>query len=106
MCAEPARVNWVVGHQRFETGDALLEDISTAGACVQMDEAIPVGSSIRVAFRGEWFDGKVRYCIAREFGYFIGVKFAVETPWSREKALPAHLINPEAITLSMTPVLR
>lgn len=98
LCAELARVNWTVGNEAFETKDALLEDISTLGGCVQMEQPVPVGSAIVVTFNGERFSGKVRYCLSGEFGYYVGVKFADGNPWSKDLAMPAHLTNLERVS--------
>ena len=103
MCAELARVNWIVGLQRFETSEAVLEDISTLGGCVQLEEPIEVGTVVMLTFRGERFNGKVRYCVAGEFGHFIGIKFAADSPWSQDLALPAHLTNLETVKLQLPP---
>lgn len=101
LCAELARVNWTIGADRHETGEAILEDICHTGGCVQLEEPIPVGSVVMLTFRGQRFDGRVRYCVAGEFGYFIGIKFAADTPWSTDLAVPAHLTNLDTVTLQM-----
>ena len=64
MCAELARVNWMVGQERFDTAEAVLEDISALGGCVQVEQPIPIGCVVMLTFRGERFNGRVRYCIA------------------------------------------
>ena len=87
----------MVGEERHETTEALLEDISALGGCVQVEQPIPVGTVIMLTFRSERFNGRVRYCLRGEFGYFIGIKFAPETPWSQDLARPAHLTKIEAI---------
>lgn len=94
----------MVGPDRHQTEEAILEDICATGGCVQLEELIAVGSVIMVTFRGQRFDGRVRYCVAGEFGYFIGVKFAADTPWSQDLAVPAHMINLEAVTMQMPPL--
>lgn len=101
LCAELARVSWMVGPDRHQTEEAILEDICATGGCVQLEEPIPVGSVIMVTFRGQRFDGRVRYCVSGEFGYFIGVKFAADTPWSRDLAVPDHMINLETVTMQI-----
>ena len=98
MCADLVRVNWMVGDQRFQTAEAVLEDISATGGCVQMEQPIPTGSVIVLSIGGERFNGRVRYCVSREFGFFVGVKFAADTEWSVHTAVPAHLTNLDAVT--------
>lgn len=99
-CAQLARVNWMVGQERFETAEAVLEDISPMGGCIQLEQPVPVGSVIMLTFRGERFNGRVRHCVAGEFGYFVGVKFAPDNTWSQNLALPAHLTNLDTVATS------
>lgn len=101
LCAELARVNWMAGQERHQTDEAILEDICSTGGCVQLEQPISIGSVIMLTFRGQQFDGKVRYCVAGEFGFFIGIKFAADTPWSQHLAVPAHLTNLETVTMTM-----
>lgn len=97
MCAELIRVNWTVGDQRFQTTEAMLEDISACGGCVQMDQPIPVGCSVMLTIGGERFSGRVRYCVSREFGYFVGVRFEEDDAWSVHSVIPAHLTDMTAM---------
>jgi hypothetical protein len=97
MCAELVRVNWMVGEERFETAEAVLEDISSTGGCVQMEQAVPTGAVIMLSIGGQRFNGRVRYCVSREFGFFVGIKFAADTVWSQDLAMPAHLTNMEMV---------
>jgi len=102
MCAELVRVNWMVGEERFQTAEAVLEDISATGGCVQVEEAIPTGSIIMLTIGGERFNGRVRYCVSREFGFFVGIKFAADDIWSAERATPAHLTNMDIVARQST----
>ncbi len=72
---------------------ALLEDIAASGACLQLEEAIPVGTQVRWAN----FRGTVRYCIYREIGYFAGVEFHAATRWSTSEYKPQHLLDPRRL---------
>jgi hypothetical protein len=103
MCAELARVSWTVDRQPFETSEAILEDISALGGCVQLEVPVPVGTAIMLIFHSERFHGRVRYCVAGEFGYFIGIKFAPDSPWSQDLASPAHLTNLETVKNLLPP---
>jgi hypothetical protein len=104
LCAELARVNWVIGQQHFETTEAVLEDIAAQGGCVQLEEPIDVGTAVVLTFGDERFNGRVRYCVAGEFGYFVGIKFAQENPWSQDLALPAHLTNLATVRSETPPI--
>jgi len=39
------------------------------------------------------FTGRVRYCVYREIGYFVGVEFEPESRWSKETYQPQHLLD-------------
>ena len=80
-----------VGRTRKATG--LLEDISTSGACLQMETAVPLEAEIHWESPQQAFIGRVRYCVYREIGYFVGVQFGPETKWSEKKYRPQHLLD-------------
>jgi hypothetical protein len=46
LCADLVRVDWLAGSRAAE---AVLEDISALGACVQVEEFIPPGSAISIS---------------------------------------------------------
>jgi hypothetical protein len=116
LCADLVRVDWLAGGgesggSEFRTVEAVLEDISTQGACVQVEERIPLGATIAISadFRGAdsapngsrqegvkdaaRFCGHVSYCAYRDYGYFVGIRFSDETKWSSRVFEPQHLTN-------------
>src|ERR1700677_1632426 len=111
MCADLVRVDWLAGRGEEGEGEcrtveAVLEDISTLGACVQVEEQIPLGSAILISARSEsvssvprgagesaQFSGHVSYCPYRDYGYFVGIRFSDETHWSNVIYEPRHLTN-------------
>ncbi len=86
--------------------EAILEDISALGACVQVEDRIPLGSAISIsAHQGGGdsggcarFSGYVSYCEYRDFGYFVGIRLSDETPWSTRAFEPEHLTNLAAMS--------
>jgi hypothetical protein len=38
--------------------------------------------------------GKVKYCVFREIGYFLGIEFEAGSRWSRNDFRPQHLLDP------------
>ena len=75
LCADMIDVRWKArlgGEQRIM---AILEDISSSGACLQVEEPIPLGVEIHWDQSPQEFQGYVRYCVYREIGYFVGVEF-------------------------------
>jgi hypothetical protein len=90
--------------------EAVLEDISTRGACVQVEERIPLGATILISAlisagstpngcrEPARFSGHVSYCAYRDYGYFVGVRFAEETKWSSVVFEPQHLTDLAALS--------
>jgi PilZ domain len=61
LCADLLGVRWVEeGRTRIEA--ATLEDISTHGVCLQIENAIPVGTPVSIYYRTGKYRGKVKYC--------------------------------------------
>lgn len=98
LCADLIRVDWLDGEDEFQTIEALLEDISSYGGCVQVEKPIPLGATMMITIAESQFTGSVCYCVHREFGYFVGVRFSDENTWSKETAEPDHLFNPQQLT--------
>jgi hypothetical protein len=113
LCAELVTVDWVAAEAEFESGkgsdaprivEAVLEDISALGACVQVEDRIPLGAAISISAHhggdsvGARFSGYVSYCEYRDFGYFVGIRLSDETPWSTGAFEPEHLTNLAAMS--------
>lgn len=99
LCADMVRVDWLKGEDEFCTVEALLEDISALGGCVQVEDAIPLGSTLMLSIGEASFTGSVCYCVYREYGYFVGVRFSEDNQWNSETVVPNHLFNPQEILL-------
>jgi hypothetical protein len=105
LCADLVRVDWLAGSR---TAEAVLEDISALGACVQVEEYIPPGTAISISTIGGHadfkdaarFTGWVSYCVYRDYGYFVGIRFSTETRWSSGVFEPQHLTNLEDLLTS------
>jgi hypothetical protein len=93
LCADLVKVEWLSGEDEFRTEQAILEDISEVGGCVQVENPIPLGSTIMLSIHDADFFGHVCYCVFRDYGYFIGIRFSEDTVWTREKVVPEHLTN-------------
>jgi hypothetical protein len=115
LCADLVRVDWLAargeqGEGEFRTVEAVLEDISTLGACVQVEEQIPLGAAILISAHSDpvssatsgretaQFSGHVSYCAYRDYGYFVGIRFSDETHWSSVLFEPRHLTNLAALS--------
>ncbi|HXK05105.1 MAG TPA: PilZ domain-containing protein [Verrucomicrobiae bacterium] len=97
MCADMVEVRWVERSGMARNATALLEDISSSGACLQLEAPIPLGVEVRWAAPRQEFKGRVRYCVYREIGYFVGVEFDPASQWSEKKFIPQHLLDPQTL---------
>jgi|HubBroStandDraft_6_1064221.scaffolds.fasta_scaffold1803328_1 hypothetical protein len=93
LCADLVRLDWLVGEDELRTEQALLEDISPTGACVQLEEPVALGSIVMLTVDTTPFYGYVCYCTLRDEGYFIGLRFSNDTIWSAGLVTPRHLTN-------------
>ena len=93
LCADMVTVSWREVGGRRRQAIALLEDISPSGACLQLEGPITRGAEIRWHCPRRSFTGRVRYCVYREIGYFIGVQFDSASRWSKRAYKPQHLLD-------------
>jgi len=93
LCADMVEIQWRDHAGKTRHGTGLLEDISTLGACLQLESAIPLGAEIRWEGHGKCYEGEVRYCVYREIGYFAGIEFRSNSRWSRKDYRPQHLLD-------------
>ncbi len=76
---------------------AILEDISSGGACVQVEERVSVGAKVMLVIGRHRFPAVVRYCAFRDTGYFLGLQFDSGSRWSLETVVPEHLLDPREV---------
>jgi hypothetical protein len=97
LCADLVNIQWTDDNGRTRKAVANLEDISICGACLQLDQPIPLKSMLRISYPKGQLIGKVRYCVYREIGYFIGLQFDDGAGWSRKLFKPQHLFDPRRL---------
>jgi len=93
LCADIVRIDWVVGGNNLRSEQALLEDISSLGGSVQLEEPIALGTIVMLTVGTTPFYGHVCYCTLRDGAYFIGLRFSNDTTWSACLVRPQHLTN-------------
>ena len=93
MCADILEVRWRDHKGKTVRLSAVLEEISHSGACLQLERPVAVGTEIRFDCPGQKFIGVVRYCVYREVGYYVGLKFNSGAEWSQRDYLPQHLLE-------------
>jgi len=97
LCADLVKVEW-----RDKTGDAYsvvanLEDISMSGACLQIEEDVPLQTVVSIVHAHGTLQGRVRYCVFKEIGYFLGVEFDPGHRWNARDFKPMHLLDPRRL---------
>jgi hypothetical protein len=97
MCADMVEVHWEDERKQPQRALALLEDISPSGACLQLENALPLGTEVHWDFPKQSFAGHVRYCDYREIGFFVGVEFSDACRWSKKAFKPLHLLDLERL---------
>jgi len=98
LCADLIEICWTDGAGKTQKAQAVLEDISASGACLQVDVPVPSGVTLRWCSPKKEFSGAVRYCVYREIGYFVGVQFDASSRWSRKTYRPQHLLDMELMS--------
>lgn len=99
LCADLVNVEWREAHGAIRKTVANLEDISQSGACLQVDDPIPLKATVRINHAGGELTGRIRYCVYREIGYFLGVQFEPDSSWSQEDYTPRHLFDPRRLAV-------
>lgn len=97
LCADLVDVQWKDQTGRIRRGVANLEDISLSGACLQVEKPVALGSPFRIINSSGTLEGKVKYCVFRDIGYFLGVEFDPGTQWSKHQFKPQHLLDPRQL---------
>jgi hypothetical protein len=92
LCAEIVHLIRIE-NERVKTLEAVLEDISPVGACVQVEEEVPLGVEVMLATAHTSLCGVVSYSVYRDYGYFVGIHFLDDAHWSKNVFVPDHLIN-------------
>jgi hypothetical protein len=97
LCADLVKIEWRDRAGVARSVVANLEDISASGACLQIEEDIPPQSTVRIHYENGEFSGKVRYCIFRDIGYFLGIEFEPGQRWDARKFKPLHMLDPRRL---------
>jgi hypothetical protein len=100
LCADMVEVRWKDRAGKTRTATALLEDISSSGACLQLEAPVPLGVELAWEAPKQVFSGYVRYCVYREIGYFVGVEFGKASRWSKRTYTPQHLLDLEKLVVN------
>lgn len=97
LCADLVDIRWKGKAGSLQRAIANLEDISSSGACLQLEVSVPLRTNVEITYPGGKLFGRVRYCVYREIGYFVGVQFDSGTKWSRRMFKPMHMLDPRVL---------
>jgi hypothetical protein len=62
-----------------------------------METPVQVNSRVAVKHSKGELSGRVRYCVFREIGYFVGVEFDPGSEWNTRSFRPMHLLDPRRL---------
>lgn len=97
LCAELVQVLWRDQNVVQRRNIANLDDISSKGACIQLEQPIACGTAITLQYGEGELIGSVRYCCYRDGSYFVGIEFDEGSEWSRKDFHPKHLFDPRRL---------
>lgn len=97
LCADLIHVFWTDESGRQQDAVANLEDISHSGACLQLDTPIPEHTVLRLSHPKLEVVGRVRYCVFRDTGFFLGIQFEPGYAWSERRFRPKHMLDPRRL---------
>lgn len=100
LCADLVKIEWRDKAGGLHSIVANLEDISLSGACLQIEEDIPLQTTVSLVHASGSLQGRVRYCVFKEIGYFLGVEFEPGHRWSSREFRPMHLLDPRRLERS------
>jgi len=93
LCADLVKVQWNTESGAEQSDWAILEDISTSGACFEMDRPVLPGTDVALEFPNDNCKAKVVYCRYDGVKYLVGIEFGQGYRWSRRKYKPRHLLQ-------------
>ena len=97
LCADLVDLHWIDKAGTAKRAIANLEDISSSGACLQLEIPLPLRTTVEMTHPGGRLSGYVRYCVYREIGYFVGIQFEDGSRWSRRVFKPMHMLDPRGL---------
>jgi hypothetical protein len=103
LCADIVEIFWDDRAGKPHRAKVLLEDISPAGACIQVECEVPIGAPMALRMREIGLAGTVTYCTLIAGSYFVGLLFWENHGWRPGLSDPQHLLRvPASIGESST----
>ena len=93
LCADLVKVQWKTESKKAQSDWAILEDISSSGACLEIENPIRPDTEISLEFPTDHCKARVIYCRFDGVKYLMGVEFENGYRWSRRRFKPRHLLQ-------------
>jgi hypothetical protein len=93
LCADLIKIEWQPESGPVRSEWAILDDISSSGACLQIEQPILPDTVLFLNFPGDRCQARVKYCNYGRMNYLLGVRFEQGYRWSRRKFKPEHLLQ-------------
>jgi hypothetical protein len=93
LCADLVKIEWKPDSGPMQDEWAILEDISSSGACLQVEQEIPPGTVIFLNFPDHRCQARIQHCDYDRMNYLLGVHFENGYRWSRRRFKPDHLLQ-------------
>jgi hypothetical protein len=92
LCSELVSVARLSGRRSLDAMDGNLEEIGEWSALILLQDAVPIGTRVRVKGKLHELKGVVRSCTFDQLlGYFIDIRLGAESRWSEKWFVPEHL---------------
>jgi hypothetical protein len=96
LCSDLVTVNYTDRAGCRQRVTANLEEIAPNRLSLLVDLRIPTGSRATIEVRGLILRGRARKSEhSDDLGWFVEVRLAPDSQWSRDRYTPAHMLNPE-----------
>jgi hypothetical protein len=94
LCSELVSVARLSGGRPAKVLDGNLEEIDERSAVILLQDAVPIGTRVRVKGKTQEMNGRVKSCtFDRVLGFFIEVWLDAESRWSEKWFVPEHLFS-------------
>ena len=93
LCADLIKMAWSSEAKLPKSDWAIVGDISPSGACLEIEEPIPVNAVVELEIGTERCQAIVQYCKYDKVNYLLGVEFKEGYRWSSNRWEPRHLIH-------------
>ncbi|MCE5308487.1 MAG: PilZ domain-containing protein [Acidobacteriales bacterium] len=97
-CADQIVAEVQEGPKRWRRLRANLKEISSSGACFEIEEQLNADTIVRLTCQDFRVIGTVRHCVTLEAAYSIGVEFLEGKKWTRGRFWPKRLTDSRAAT--------